>query len=113
MKPQDVKTNQNSIDNLRLLHDVDLECPLCGESLIKNGISNAIAGYDVFHIFPDNLNEKERSEFAKIKKTPENSDALENKIPICLNCANVYLNNPKLKDYQGLIQKKKHIINEK
>lgn len=113
VKPQDIKTNQNSIDNLRLLHDVDLECPLCGESLIKNGISNAIAGYDVVHIFPDNLNEKERSEFAKIKKAPKSSDALENKIPKCLNCANVYLNNPTLKDYQRLIQKKKHIINEK
>ena len=113
VKTNDVKTNQNFIDNLRLLHDVDIECPLCGESLIKNGISNAIAGYDVVHIFPDNLNEKEKAKFAKIKKAPENSDALENKIPLCLNCANVYLNNPNLNDYQRLIQKKQHIINEK
>src|SRR5699024_10362847 len=87
VKTNDVKTNQNFIDNMRLLHDVDIECPLCGESLIKNGISNAIAGYDVVHIFPDNLNEKEKAKFAKIKKAPENSDALENKIPLCLNCA--------------------------
>lgn len=113
VKPKDVKTNQNSVDNLRLLHDVDLKCSLCGENLIKNGISNAIAGYDIVHIFPDNLNEKEKAKFAKIKKAPENSDALENKIPLCLNCANFYLNNPTLKDYQRLIQKKKHIINEK
>lgn len=113
VKPKDVKTNQNSVDNLRLLHDVDLKCPLCGENLIKNGISNAIAGYDIVHIFPDNLNEKEKAKFAKIKKAPENSDALENKIPLCLNCANFYLNNPTLKDYQRLIQRKQHIINEK
>lgn len=67
VKPDDVKTNQNSIDNLRLLHDVDLECPLCGENLIKDGISNTIAGYDIVHIFPDTLNEKEKAEFSKIK----------------------------------------------
>lgn len=113
VKPDDVKTNQNSIDNLRLLHDVDLKCPLCGENLIKDGISNTIAGYDIVHIFPDNLNEKEKAEFSKIKRAPENSDALENKIPLCLNCANFYLNNPNLNDYQRLIQKKQHIINKK
>lgn len=113
VKPNDVKINQNFIDNLRLLHDVYLECPLCGESLIKNGINNAIAGYDIVHIFPDNLNEKEKAKFAKIKKVPKNLDTLENKIPLCLNCANAYLNNPTLSDYQQLIQKKNHIINEK
>ena len=82
VKPQDVKTNQNSTDSLRLLYDVDLECPLCGKSLIKSGISNAIAGYDIVHIFPDNLNERKKAKFAKIKKAPENSNALENKIPL-------------------------------
>lgn len=113
VKTNDVKTNQNFIDNLRLLRDVDIECPLCGESLIKSSISNAIAGYDIVHIFPDNLNERKKAKFAKIKKAPENSNALENKIPLCLNCANVYLNNPTLNDYQRLIQRKQHIINEK
>lgn len=109
VKPIDVKNSQDAENCLRLVQDVNLRCPLCGVDLIHSGDVNAIAGYDVVHIFPDNLDVNARAQFSRIKKAPEKSDALENQIPLCLNCANAYLKDPSLEDYQKLVEEKNRI----
>lgn len=111
--PSDVKTEQVEINGLRLVQDVNLKCPLCGTELIDGGLIDAISGYDVVCIYPNNLDVKNKVKFNKIKKAPEEPGALDNLIPLCLNCANSYLKNPTLEVYKQLIQKKKEIANEK
>ncbi|KAB1920756.1 ABC-three component system protein [Lactobacillus gasseri ATCC 33323 = JCM 1131] len=105
----DIADDKKNVTYLKLVHDVQFKCPLCGRELITDGDTEAIAGYDVVHIFPANLSMEGKAEFSKIKKAPENSDALENKIPLCLNCANLYLENPTLKNYQTLVNEKRRI----
>lgn len=109
----DIKSDQLAINYLRLVQDVNLKCSLCGTELIDGGLSNTISGYDVVRIYPDNLGVKEKVKFNEIKEAPEIPDALENLIPLCLNCANSYLKNPTLEVYRQLVQKKKEIANEK
>lgn len=82
---------------------------MCGQELLKDGSNKVIPNYDIVHVFPDNLVTKDQSKFCKIKKAPEDSDALDNKIPLCLNCANLYLENPTLADYQSLVSTKRRI----
>lgn len=109
----DIKSDQLAINYLRLVQDVNLKCSLCGTELIDGGLSNTISGYDVVRIYPDNLGVKEKVKFNEIKEAPEIPDALENLIPLCLNCANSYLKKPTLEVYRQLVQKKKEIANEK
>lgn len=107
--PSDLWDNQNTITRLQLVQDVNLKCPLCGQELTKAGEYKAISNYDIVHIFPDNLAIKDKSKFFKIKSAPKDSDALDNKIPLCLNCANLYLENPTVEDYQSLVNTKRRI----
>ena len=105
----DVADTQNTFTELQLVRDVNFKCPLCGQELLKDGSNKVIPNYDIVHVFPDNLATKDQSKFCKIKKAPEDSDALDNKIPLCLNCANLYLENPTLADYQSLVSTKRRI----
>ena len=107
--PSDIADDQNAVTRLQLVREVNFKCPLCGQELIKDGARKAISSYDIVHVFPDNLAIKDQSKFFKIKNAPEDSDALDNKIPLCLNCANLYLENPTLEDYQNLVNTKRRI----
>lgn len=109
----DMVDNQNDVTQYRLAEDVGWKCPLCGQELFRDGINKAVAGYDIVHIFPDNLKLKDKSKFSTIKKAPEKSDALDNRIPLCLSCANFYLENPTLENYQSLVNVKKSISNQR
>lgn len=105
----DIADSQNAVTRLKLVRDVNFKCPLCGQELIKDGVHKAVSSYDIVHVFPDNLAMKDKQRFSKIKNAPEDSDALDNKIPLCLNCANLYLENPTVEDYQSLVNTKRRI----
>lgn len=110
--PAVVADSQNTVTRLQLFRDVNFKCPLCGQELLKDGSNKAISNYDIVYVFSDNLAMKDQSKFFKIKKAPEDSDALDNKILLCLNCANLYLENQTSADYQSLVNTKRHIIIE-
>lgn len=112
VKSSDINTEQESVNSLKLIQDVNSKCPLCQQDLIKASKANAIPNYDIVYIFPNNLDVKEKEKFIQIKKAPENPDTLENKIPLCFNCANSYINYPNVEDYKTLVQLKENISKE-
>lgn len=62
-------------------------------------------------IYPLN-NEKEiKDKFNAIKKAPTGKGADENKIPLCLNCANLYEMDPTIDDYKKLVKIKEQALN--
>lgn len=112
INPAVVADSQNTVTWLQLIRDVNFKCSLCGQELLKDGLNKAISNYDIVHVFPDNLAMKDQSKFFKIKNVPEDSDALDNNIPLCLNCENLYLKNPTLVNYQSLANTERRITIE-
>ena len=108
----DIGTDEEKINCFSLLQEVNSICPLCSQKLLNSSNTNTIAGYDIVNIFPNNLDMEDMSKFSKIKPAPENKDNLENKIPLCLNCANTYLRCPVLDKYKRLVEIKDHINKE-
>jgi hypothetical protein len=107
--PVDVADSQNTATGLQLIRDVKLK----GQELIKDGMCNAISSYDIAHVYSENIvmadkpSVKDKLNFFKIKNSYEDSKKLDNKIPLCLNCANLYLENSTVEDYHSLVNTKK------
>lgn len=108
----DIGNERDKINCFNLLQEVNSICPLCSKELLDTTSTNTIAVYDIVNIFPNNLDIADMSKFSKIKPAPENKDNLGNKIPLCLNCANMYLECPTLDKYKRLVEVKDHISKE-
>ena len=84
---------------------------MCGRKLIINKYGKKLPQYRIVLIYPLN-NEKEiKDKFNAIKKAPTDKGADENKIPLCLNCANLYEMDPTIDDYKKLVKIKEQALN--
>lgn len=112
VKPEDIEENAFVQDtDIIFLQEAGNKCPLCSKQLIINKYGKKLPQYRTVLIYPLN-NEKEiRDKFNAIKKAPTDKGADENKIPLCLNCANSYEMDPTIDDYKKLVKIKEQALN--
>lgn len=93
-------------EDLYLLSEAHHTCPDCGNQLIRSKNNISYKEYEIVRIYPTNLTKEQTASFSKISKPSKNLEANENKIPLCLICANKYTTNPTPEECQNLLNKK-------
>ncbi len=99
----------SDIELARLLDEADYLCPLCGHKLVeeKNGKDNKL--YEIAHIYPHSPTPAQAEALKSISR-PENTESLENLIPLCLQCHRRQDFNTTEADYWKLYHKKRAMI---
>lgn len=99
------KTDENvDADDMPLLEETHLKCPFCNANLIKKGKQQSIRMYQVVNLYPTNATEY--GEVFKGVVKPKQVNTYENKIVLCSDCANEYVQEPTMEMYQSLSAKK-------
>lgn len=92
-----------------LLSEANYRCPVNGAKLWKKVKGKYTHVYRVVKIYPDDLDEETREAFDRISLPPRSLDMDDNKIVLCRECAEKYLEEPtperyaKLLDCKGVI----------
>lgn len=93
-------------DDFQFVEEATYKCPMCGDLLWKKAKGKTTNKYRIIQIYPDGLDVEQALEFMKIKKPPRNYNDDDNRIALCCDCAEAYLIEPNLKDYQILLTRK-------
>ncbi len=89
--------------DLYLLMEASSMCPLCGKPLIGDKNNNSLNGYNITYIVPSALAEEQETELEDLVDSSANSEALYNKIALCLTCANRYTSHTARDEYMQLM----------
>ncbi|NLK52542.1 MAG: hypothetical protein GX295_08885 [Syntrophomonadaceae bacterium] len=73
-----------------LLLEANSICPLCTKPLVENKNNNSLKNYKITHIIPPNPSKEEEAELGDLIDLSTDVDAFNNKIALCLDCANRY-----------------------
>lgn len=112
VNPEDIELTSFVQDtDIFFLREVGNRCPLCHKLLIKKKNGKNVPQYRITSIFPYWLDQDILGSFEIIKKAPKELDADDNKISLCLNCANSYEKAPEIDEYSKLLKIKKEAIN--
>jgi hypothetical protein len=83
-------TNEIPDTDFFLLLEANSICPLCAKPLVGNKNNNSLKNYKITHIVPPNPTTEEEAELGDLIDPSMNADAFNNKIALCLDCANRY-----------------------
>ena len=104
-----IRKKCTDIELARLLDEANSLCPLCGHKLVEEKNGKISKQYDIAHIYPHSPT-PELVETLKNVKKPENTESLENLIPLCLHCHRLYDFYTTEGDYWKLYLKKQAMI---
>ena len=102
-EPLDEQVQEIDFD---LLADSAYRCPIEGNRFSKKKKGISVPAYKIVRIYPEGLGDDMIPLFDAIKPAPDDLDGQDNKIALCLSCANSYLKAPTPEEYQRLLQKK-------
>lgn len=112
VKPEDIEEISFVQDtDIIFLQEVGNKCPLCNKKLIVTKHGKKLPQYRIMSIYPENIGKDIKYKLDAIKKAPIDMGADENKIPLCLTCANSYEMDPTLDDYKILVKIKAQALN--
>ncbi|MCL1990919.1 MAG: hypothetical protein FWG67_08535 [Defluviitaleaceae bacterium] len=105
-KPRKTKKNDalTSVDEFPLIYEVNNKCPLCADPLVKKVKEKTIEKYKIVHIFPLDLTPEKTHAFQEVKQPIEDLTASENKIALCIDCAESYQIDTTLEEYASLLK---------
>ena len=96
--------------DLNLLMESNRKCPLCRtKSLVTDKGNNSLPQYKIVDILPIAPTDKEKEIYGDLLASPINRASSENKIPLCLECANSYTTLPTKEDCLKLLELKKSL----
>lgn len=93
-----------------LLAEANYHCPLNGTKLWKKTKGNYNYIYQVVKIYPEGLSDDLATEFDSVQAAPRSLEMDDNKICLCRNCAEDYLEDPTVDKYIRLLECKGTII---
>lgn len=96
-----------------LLAEVQDHCPICQEPLVKKRRGKTIKKYKIVQIYPEDLPLSLKSAFDAVEPEPSDLDSLDNKIALCDDDADDYLDDPTVEEYGKLVKIKKVLIENK
>ena len=95
-----------------LLKEVNYYCPIDRTKLWMKTKGNYKYIYRVVKIYPEDLDETLVADFNAIQQPPRNLDMDDNKICLCRDCAEDYLNEPTSDMYSQLLKCKENIARD-
>lgn len=83
---------QNAIpeSDLYLLMETNNICPICSKTLVTDKNNNSLSRYAITEIIPSSPSEEQRLELDDLIDNARDLDGNNNKIALCLECANKY-----------------------
>lgn len=108
---QDKRKNPTQNQEQLYFAEVGGLCPLCGKFLIQTGKTKYIKQYEIAHIYPCNPTTKDINALVKIIP-PQDVEAFDNKIALCLACHHTYDDDKTLDRYNELRSKKDRLLTE-
>lgn len=108
---QDKRKNPTQNQEQLYFAEVGGLCPLCGKALIKIGKTKYVKQYEIAHIYPCNPTSKDISALVGIIP-PQDTEAFDNKIALCLACHHTYDDDKTLDRYNELKSKKDRLLAE-
>ena len=91
--------------DMYLLIEANRICPACGKPLIIEKNGNSIMGYKVIDIIPQTPTGEVKERLGELSKAIGAND-LDNKLPLCLDCANAYIAFPTKDECARLLELK-------
>lgn len=91
------------IGDFLLLEEADNKCPIEGKKLWKKIKGKYEYSYRVVKIYPEGLSKEKTEQFNEIYPKPRDLDLDENKIALCKDCAEKYLADPTIEEYERLL----------
>ena len=95
-----------------LLAETNYQCPIDGTSLWKKVKGNYSYVYQIVKIYPENIDDELGKDFTAIQGAPRDLDMDDNKICLCKECAEDYVDNPTTERYRKLLELKGAIIRD-
>lgn len=99
-------------NDFNLLREVNYYCPVDRTKLWKKTKGNYKYKYRVVKIYPEDLDKNLAAEFNAVQRPPRNLDMDDNKICLCRDCAEDYLNDPTIDMYYKLLKCKENIARD-
>ena len=99
--PQDNRKKSSPNQEQILFAEANGLCPLCGKSLMQIGRTKNVKQYEIAHIYPCNPTAKDISVLSSVS-APADTEAMDNKIALCLSCHKVYDDDKTLERYNEL-----------
>lgn len=93
-------------DDFQFVEEATYKCPMCGDLLWKKIKGKTTNRYRIVQIYPEGLNVELALELTKIKQPPRDFNDDKNRIALCCDCAEAYLMEPNVEDYQVLLTRK-------
>ena len=97
-KPNVTGTESITPEDLELINGVERRCPLCHKPLITKENGKTIFLYNTIKVFPDGLNNDLRKDFVSVHPKTRDDEIL----PLCQKCADEYLFEPTVENYEKL-----------
>lgn len=85
-----------------LIAEVNYECPICHEKLVDTIKNKPIKRYVITHIFPEGLSKDKSKELSAFYPKPKDLEQTDNLIALYGHCAEVYLTDPTVEEYQNI-----------
>lgn len=104
---QNARANPTPNKESELLEEVGGFCPLCKKSLWLHKGRRTCKGYQIAHIYPHSPTEEQLNVLRNVPH-PEDSESMDNLIPICLDCHEMQDDHTSVEDYMKLYNLKKH-----
>lgn len=89
------------------LEEVDCLCPKCGKPLINPVDGSILSLCEIAHIFPNRPKDMESIILADVEVEGDNSESMENKIALCLNCHTIYDDHKTEAKYKEMLELKR------
>ena len=94
-----------STDEAILLHEANMECPICHKPLVRYSKKQPLKkNFEIVYIFPASIPEGNME--LKDLKSPKDKESMMNKIALCCEDAAAYKGYPTLETYQELTKAK-------
>ena len=104
---QNERANLTTNKESELLEDVGGFCPLCKKSFWLHKGSRTSKGYQIAHIYPHSPTQEQLNVLRNVPRA-EDSESMDNLIPICLDCHKKQDDHTTVEDYMKLYNLKKH-----
>lgn len=108
-----LRRNINHVEKELLFSQVDGMCPYCANSLIYSKNGSFQKKYELAHIYPLNPSQQEINLLKDEPKLSDDVNALDNLIPLCLDCHKIFDTPRTLNEYRELYILKKKLIEDK
>lgn len=97
-------------EDVRLVCQVNSNCPECGEPLFYKKGKRSHKGYEVAHIYPLNATPAEAALLVGEERLATDLNDLDNLIPLCAGCHGKFDKPRTVEDYRRLVQAKRDAL---